>query len=176
MRAQWWIVENLGLAPKRLTTVAIEQTMQEDELGIQLASGVAAFEAKEFRRAMQLLSPLAEAGVSAAQFRVAIMCQNGLDGVTNPDAALRWMTAAAEQGEPLAQHGLGFMYAYGECVEANGERAVHWLERAAEQGMHGSMATLAQLYADGALVEQDEARARHWYDRAGFDPDEFISN
>ena len=91
--------------------------MQEDELGIQLASGVAAFEAKEFRRAMQLLSPLAEAGVSAAQFRVAIMCQNGLDGVPNPDAALRWMTAAAEQGEPLAQHGLGFMYAYGECVE-----------------------------------------------------------
>jgi uncharacterized protein len=156
------------------TNEMVTRYMDEDDLGIELASGVAAFEAKEFRRAMQLLSPLAELGLPAAQFRVAIMCQNGLGCVVDAGRAVQCMTAAAEQGEPIAQHGLGFMYAFGEAVEANGERAVFWLEQAAENGMSGSMATLAQLYADGQLIPQNEERARFWYQQAGSDPSEFI--
>ena len=46
-------------------------------LDMELASGVAAFEAKEFARAMQLLQPLAEQGEPQAQYRVAIMAQVG---------------------------------------------------------------------------------------------------
>ena len=45
---------------------------------MELASGIAAFEAKEFPRAMQLLEPLAEKGDPGAQYRVAIMAQVGL--------------------------------------------------------------------------------------------------
>ena len=48
-------------------------------MDMELSSGIAAFTAKEFGRAMQLLSPLAEAGEPEAQFRVAIMHQNGLE-------------------------------------------------------------------------------------------------
>jgi len=47
-------------------------------LDMELASGVAAFEAKEFARAMQLLLPLAERGDPQAQYRVAVMAQVGL--------------------------------------------------------------------------------------------------
>ena len=39
-------------------------------LDMELASGIAAFEAKEFARAMQLLQPLAERGDPQAQYRV----------------------------------------------------------------------------------------------------------
>ena len=61
---------------------------------MELSSGIAAFTAKEFGRAMQMLSPLAEAGEPEAQFRVAIMHQNGLGVVANPDKALQVMRAA----------------------------------------------------------------------------------
>ena len=44
---------------------------------MELASGIAAFEAKEFSRAMQLLRPLAEQGDPRAQYRVAVMAQVG---------------------------------------------------------------------------------------------------
>ena len=37
------------------------------ELNMELSSGIAAFEAKEFSRAMQLLTPLAERGEPPAQ-------------------------------------------------------------------------------------------------------------
>ncbi|MEM7259391.1 MAG: sel1 repeat family protein, partial [Pseudomonadota bacterium] len=50
--------------------------MNDDDM--QLASGIAAFEAKEFRRAWQLLEPLSDAGTADAQYRCAIMLQNGL--------------------------------------------------------------------------------------------------
>ena len=57
-------------------------------LNMDLASGIAAFEAKEFPRAMQLLQPLAEKGDAQAQYRVAIMAQVGLGMVKNCDLAL----------------------------------------------------------------------------------------
>ena len=47
---------------------------------------------------MQLLSPLAEAGEPEAQFRAAIMYQNGLGVVANEEKAAEMMRAAAEQG------------------------------------------------------------------------------
>ena len=87
---------------------------EQDE--IELSSGIAAFEAKHFSRAMQLLKPLAESENADAQYRVAIMYQNGLGVVPHPDAAYQWMRRAAEQGHALAQHGLGFMYMEGDCV------------------------------------------------------------
>jgi len=81
-----------------------------------IESGISAFEAKHFTKAHQLLSPLAQEGNSDAQYRVAIMQQNGLGVVKNCTSAFKYMQASAEQGHALAQHGLGFMYLQGECA------------------------------------------------------------
>ena len=107
------------------------------EPDMDLASGIAAFEAKEFRRALQLLTPLAEDGNADAQFRLAIMCQNGLGRVASEDQALHWMNASASQGHGLALHGLGIMYLYGECVSKDESEALKWFQRAADQGLAG---------------------------------------
>ncbi|OOC11172.1 tetratricopeptide repeat protein [Thioalkalivibrio halophilus] len=147
-------------------------THSDDDTAMALRSGIAAFEAREFSRAMGLLLPLAESGHPEAQYRVAIMHQTGLAGVARPDAAFHWMRAAAEQGDPLAQHGLGFMFLSGECVKQDPQQAVLWLERAARQGLAGSRTTLAMLYARGEGVDPDPEAARYWYAQAGFDPDE----
>lgn len=140
--------------------------------GTSLHSGIAAFEAKHFASATRLLYPLAEQGNAEAQFRMAIMCQNGLGMVSNQEKALAYMRNAAEQGHALARHGLGFMYLEGECVDKDEAEAAKWFRLAAEQGMAGSMTTLAMMYQEGRGVEQDEEEARRLYKMAGFDPDE----
>ena len=135
---------------------------------IDFSSGIMAFEAKHFSRAMQLLSPLAHEGNADAQHRCAIMYQNGLGVAVNPDAAFKWMKTAAEQGHALAQHGLGFMYMEGDCAEKNGGEAVFWFTKAAEQELQGSQTTLAMMYEEGRGVEQDLEKAKQWYTKAGF--------
>ena len=77
---------------------------------MNLSSGIAAFEAKHFSRALQLLPSLAEEGNADAQYRMAIMYQNGLGVVRNEAMAEKWTRAAADHGHALAQHGMGFMY------------------------------------------------------------------
>lgn len=143
------------------------------ELDMDLSSGIAAFEGKHFATAMCLLSPLADGGNQEAQFRMAIMAQNGLGMVVNEKLAFSNMQAAAEQGHALAMHGLGFMFLEGECVEKNAQEAANWFHKAVDSGMQGSMTTLAMMYRDGNGVEKDQAEANRLFQLAGFDPDEF---
>ena len=135
-------------------------------LDMELASGVAAFEAKEFARAMQLLLPLAEHGEPQAQYRVAVMAQVGLGMVKNCASAVKWMRAAAGQDFALAQHGLGFMYFQGECTKADPVEAAKWFRLAADQGLAGSQAMLATMYEKGVGVARDAAEAAKWRARA----------
>lgn len=143
-----------------------EQFTDQD---MELASGIAAFESKQFSRAIGLLGPLAEAGEPEAQYRVAIMAQNGLGMIHNPLAAYKHMRAAAEAGMAVAQHGLGFMYMEGECTTQDYGKAIEWFKRAAEQGLVGSQTTLAKMYEEGKGVEKNPDEARRWYRLAGFD-------
>ncbi|MHB1950829.1 MAG: tetratricopeptide repeat protein [Acidiferrobacteraceae bacterium] len=131
-----------------------------NDIEVDLASGIAAFEAKNFARASQLLSPLADLGNPEAQFRMAIMAQIGLGMVSNCAKAVAWMQAAAEQNFALAQHGLGFMYLQGECTKHDPLEAARWFRLAADQGLEGSRATLAMMYEQGLGVERNEAEAR----------------
>ncbi|HPY41540.1 MAG TPA: tetratricopeptide repeat protein [Thiolinea sp.] len=133
-----------------------------------LASGMAAFEAKHFARAMQLLYPYAEQGDAQAQYYVAIMYQNGLGNAQSDVAAWKWMQDSANQGYGLAQHGLGFMYLEGECVDHDSSKAAEWFQKAADQGLPGSLLALAGLYEKGDGVIQNPEVAQRLYKLAGF--------
>ena len=145
------------------------KTTRTDNQEMDFSSGLGAFEAKYFSRAMQLLSPFANDGDAHAQHMLAIMYQNGLGTVENPTEAVKMMTASAEQGYAIAQHGLGFMYMQGECVEKDSAKAVEWFQKAAEQGLQGSLTTLAMMYEQGEGVPQDKEKAKELYKAAGFD-------
>lgn len=142
---------------------------QFDDRDMQFNSGIAAFESKHFTVATRMLGELAEDGNPDAQYRMAIMAQNGLGMVANEAQAFRYMQAAAEAGLGLAQHGLGFMYMQGECVEQDAEKAIEWFGRAAEQGLQGAMTTLGMMYREGTGVARDEDKAREWLRKAGFE-------
>ena len=138
-----------------------ERRMNDPDM--ELASGIAAFEAKEFRRAFQLLAPLAARGEAEAQFRVGVMSRNGLGGAVNEALAFSSMRDAAQQGHGLAQHGLGVMYLYGECVAKDEREAAEWFRRAAAQGLAGAMMTLGMMYEQGLGVERDPEQAMRLY-------------
>lgn len=144
-----------------------------DDYEMQLASGIAAFEAKEFRRAWQLLEPLSDDANAQAQYRCAIMIQNGLGVIARPKEAAKLMLSAAEQDLGLAQHALGVMYLFGEGVEADAVKATRWLESAGDSGLAGAWSTLGMMYMEGQGVEKDIELARTYYQKAGFDADEF---
>jgi TPR repeat protein len=144
----------------------IDNLKAEDIMALN--SGIAAFESKLFVRAYELLLPLAEANHPEAQYRLAIMSQNGLGMVKNAKMAVRWMKAAAEQGFGLAQHGLGYMYLEGDGVEQDETQAVSWFQLAAEQDLAGAQAMLGSLYEQGRGVPQDLEEAKRWYAKAGF--------
>lgn len=147
--------------------------MNDEEM--QLASGIAAFEAKEFRRAWQMLEPLSDNGSADAQYRCAIMLQNGLGVIAQPKKAAALMQEASDQGLPLAHHSLGVACLFGEGVEQNTDEAVRLLEMAGASGLAGAWSTLGMVYMEGQGVEKDEARGREYYRKAGFDPDDFAS-
>jgi TPR repeat protein len=158
-----------------------EQTSNENsnyeinvsDIDASFSSGIAAFEAKNFKQSLLFLAPLAESGDAESQHRCAIMYQNGLGVVANEAKAAEFMRAAAEQGHAIAQHGLGFMYMEGECVEKNPEQAVKWFSKAGEQGLVGSLTTLAMMYQEGNGVEKDLDEAQRLYKLAGFDDMQF---
>ena len=75
--------------------------IEDTGLDMDLSSGIAAFESKQFTTATRMLAPLAEQGDPEAQYRMAIMAQNGLGMVENQLMAYRYMKAAAESGMGL---------------------------------------------------------------------------
>ena len=143
-----------------------------DDLQISLGSGIAAFEAKQFSQARSLLKPYAEAGEATAQYRLAIMCQNGLGQVRNEQLAYRWMASAAGQYYGPAVHGLGQMHLEGDCTVKDERKALACFQQAADLGLEGSMVALARMYQQGRGTDKDAIKAKVLYERAGFDPDE----
>jgi hypothetical protein len=152
----------------RVKTIKTMNRDNEEEAEMKLSSGIAAFEAKQFAQALRLLSPLAETGSADAQYRLAIMYQNGLGLVRNELLAYKWMQSAAQQDYGPALHGLGFMYMDGDCAAQDDVRALQWFEAAAKQGLAGAMVALAQMLEQGRGTAPDPKRAKTLYKQAGF--------
>ena len=136
---------------------------------MELESGIAAFETKNFAHAIKLLSPIASEGNVEAMYRMAIMLQNGLGCQASTEKAFTYMESAAIKGYPLAQHAYGFMFFEGECTEKDIDKSIEWFTKATNQGLMGSATTLAMIYEEGKLVPQDLEKSQYWYKKAGIE-------
>ena len=119
------------------------------------ASGIAAFEAKNFSQAMRFLSPLAEQGDAEAQHRCAIMYQNGLGVVVNEEKAVEFMRSAAEQGH--ATSGLEYAAAIAR-LHAYARRVATWWEDGFDVLVTPTLATPPPKL--GYLIDPEAARIR----------------
>ena len=135
--------------------------------------GRQALKEENYAIAWQEFLPLAEAGVAAAQCRIAEMLRDGRGVARDLEAAAEWFERAAEQGMARAQYALAHMYHRGRGVEQSEEESQRLFAAAfsevvleAEAGKVGQQLALAQMYRYGLGVDQDLERSAFWYREA----------
>ncbi len=134
--------------------------------------GIAAVERGDNETAYSLWRPLAEKGVSEAQYNIGFMYFKGWGVQQDYAEAARWFGRAAEQDNADAQFFLGLSYSTGRGVQQDPERAVYWYRKAGEQGDVVAQFNLGVIYDKGRntrqrhVITEDDAEAIHWYRRA----------
>jgi uncharacterized protein len=90
--------------------------------------------ASAYKKAHELLLPLAHAGNAEAQYNLGCMYSQGLGVLPDYAQAVAWYRRAVEQGHAGAQNNLGVMYVEGLGVSQDYEEAYVWFSLAAAQG------------------------------------------
>ena len=156
----------------------------------QLEDAKTAFDNKDFKKAYELLSPLAEAKNVEAQTRLGVMYINGQGVEMDFTKGLSLIMEAANQGYDMAQScaldvymdiartgDTGAMYNVGGlCLKGwGGEQdksvCLKWLEGAARLDHEKSAKVLNKIYTKGMYgITPDEEKATYWMDLlAAFD-------
>lgn len=100
--------------------------------------GLAAYNRRDFARAMEEWRPLAEAGDPRAQTALGTMYFNGQSVAKDDAEAANWLSKAANQGQVSAQYTLALMYDHGYGVEQDRVQAYKWLELALRASLGAS--------------------------------------
>lgn len=140
---------------------------------IYLTQGLDAYYRGEYDKAVALLKPLADKGVSRAQFRIGYMHYLGRGVPKNTTEADRILRAAlpaiqkfANEGRSWAQSDLGSLYEDGLVLPRNYSEAIFWYRSAAVQGYPGAQTNLGIMYARGRGVTTSRQTAIEWFQRA----------
>jgi len=112
-----------------------------------------AFDRADYKSALKVWMPAAEANDPEAQTNVGEIFERGLGTTPNYEAALTWYRKAAEAGYNRAQFNLGTMYEQGLGVEADPLEALNWYRRA------WGLAEDNVMFASAARREQEALRA-----------------
>ena len=127
-----------------------------------LDDALAAYDARDYARALELLTPLAEQGNTIAQVNLAYMLYSGRGTSANASEAAKWYRLAADNGDAYAQYSLGVMYENGKGVPQNLQEAVKWWRLSARQGYAEAQYNLGAMYYNGRGVAKDYVRAYLW--------------
>jgi len=123
----------------------------------------AAYLARAYPQALQLLQPLAENGDVRAQATLALIYDHGQGIDRDRQQALYWYTQAASAGLAQAQYDLGTKYYRGDGVAHAPDKAITWWRQAAHSGMPEAQYNLALAYDRGVGVDSNPEQALHWY-------------
>jgi TPR repeat protein len=99
---------------------------------------VSAIEAKDYTRAANILQFLAADGNGDAQWRLAVMYQNGQGVPQDYKEAVKWNRLAAAQGNAFVHYNLAQMYESGQGTPQNFVQAHKWFNLAATSNVPSS--------------------------------------
>ena len=128
--------------------------------------GRTAYEAKDYKKALEILRPLAEQGDSQAQVTLGIMYDYGRGVTADPEEAIKWYIKAAEQGIPVVQHDVGVKYFQGQGVKQDYLEAAKWWEQSANAGLADSQFNLGLMYYRGIGLKQNYTKAAELFQKA----------
>ncbi len=128
----------------------------------QFEDGIAAYEAKDYERAMQLLLPLADAGDAEAQYRVGNLYYFGYGVDQDQQIGTDWYERAAKQDHREATFNLGVAYYAGAGREEALDLAFALVQRAAVKCLPAAQGALAAMYWNGKGTAIDRVLAYAW--------------
>ncbi|MCZ6513371.1 MAG: tetratricopeptide repeat protein [Nitrospinae bacterium] len=99
-----------------------------------LGDAARAYQSGNYKKAFELLKPLAEQGNAAAQYNLAFMYERGKWVSQDYTTAATWYRKAAQQGHAKAQFFLGTMYQDGIGISQNHSTAATWFLRPQSRG------------------------------------------
>lgn len=129
--------------------------------------GLAAFRARDFRRALPDIKEAARRGSPKAQNVLGQMYEDGDGMPKNLQLARANYELSAKQGYRAAQSALGAMYEDGTGVPQNSAKAAALYRLAADQKLGVAEAELGLLYEFGEGVPRDRRKAIYWLELAG---------
>ncbi len=97
--------------------------------------GFGAYDRGDYDTALKEWRPLAEQGLSQAQYNLGLMYAEGEGVAQDYQEAVRWYRLAAEQDHASGQFSLGAMYIAGQGVPKDYVLAHMWVNLAAAKGV-----------------------------------------
>lgn len=107
--------------------------------------GLQAYDRGDYAAALQEWRPLAEQGVSGAQYRLGVFYAYGIVVAKNYKTARKWYEKAARQGDAPAAYELGLMYEIGRGVVEDRHMAAYWYQQGARHGHRPSQEKFARF-------------------------------
>lgn len=124
-----------------------------------LEDGVAAYRGRDWKKAIELLQPLADQGEPQAEELIGRLYERGMGFRRDYHAAADWYRRAADKGDANAAARLGFMHRIGEGIPRDMDEAVRRYRQGAEKGNRLAQAGLAFMMLDGQGLPADHAGA-----------------
>lgn len=144
---------------------AAGQTPQAEVQAQALTEAIGQFGRGEVEAARGALQALADQGVAAADYNLAVMHLSGaLPG--GAAQAQRHLLRAAEAGFVTALFGLGQFHEQGRLGRPDLVQAQAWYLRAAEAGSADAQVAVATAFYLGRGAAKDLVAAAHWYREA----------
>jgi len=135
-----------------------------------LAEAIRALDAGQMRQAAQLLTPLANAGNSTAQYRLGLLYYMGQGVPEDENQAVFYWKKAASQGSVDAMFHLGSAYLFGNqaarTVPDPDREAATWYFQAASAGHPEAQYHLGLLFLAGKGVIDSKTEAARWMRKA----------
>ena len=126
--------------------------------------GFGAYDRGDYDTALKEWRPLAEQGLSQAQYNLGLMYAEGEGVAQDYQEAVRWYRLAAEQGNEAAQGKLGTMYYLGQGMPKDNVLAHMWVNLAAAQGLESAseMRDHLEKAMTPAQIAGAQRLAREW--------------
>ena len=137
----------------------------------KLEVALRAYEHRDFKKALRLLSPIATRGEVQAQFIVARLYAQGLGTKKDTNEAEGWYRKAAEQGHPRAQFRLAMALDRKKIKRYPESLAL--LRKAAKAGHPRAQFWLANKYTYNNEAPHSVAMWRYWVRRSAYQGDSY---
>ncbi len=118
---------------------------------------------KDDQKAIEFLRKSSDLGHAPAQYLLAQIYEEGVNGKKNINEAIKYYKAAASNGFVHAQSYLGFLYSSGELIRKDYEMAFKYYSMASKQEDGWSQYRLGQFHEYGNGVPLDYEKAIYYY-------------